>query len=486
MKTFKILFIFNLFISNLISNETSELIINFKEFSDNIIKPETGIDAFKILEELSSLSNEDPYEVKLKFKKIFENNVSEKNFERFLTFIPEIINSSINKNQNNPNEDDSLFFQHPYAAISIDKNNFSSLNVVGDVHSSYDSLGLIYKFMLNAKENDNLIFVGDYIDRDAHEEPYSSIFCLILTGALNAFYVWNNCKNNNSNLPKIIFNRGNHESIDYIGAKCFQMINNLTKMKSSEALLKKYFKNTYFLETLINIKNEATFIIGHSAMLEVLEKPIDCSSIEKTSFFYVNLIENNNYKFLNKSSNISNLINVQNEFYENFNSNKDWNTPIRFLGDPSNKNKLNSHRRIDVKIEDTKKIYNLNYKNSAPLNFIFFGHSHKNNFESLSKLCNLNMFCAISEKFKNYDEKFYNIDFLNSENKIAIFENKTTLKTLSNSNVFGFFLPPLYKNTFGLDLSTKTNNKIDSFIYRIKYNSNNELFAESIKTEDAF
>jgi hypothetical protein len=493
-----------IFIKSTFCSDSLDLLDFFKDFSSEI-EIETGIDVFNLLKELSTISNEKNIsQVGFKLNEIFLNFIAGKNIERFLNLIPEIINKSIfNEKEKKYNENDSsLFSKYPYAAISTEYKNLSSLNIAGDVHSSYDAFGLIYKFILNAKNGEYLIFAGDYIDRDLDYNCYSSIFYLILTGALNAFFISQKdllSEKFSGQTPIIIFNRGNHESINYVGKKITLTIDKLINKSKTENLLKKYFKDSYFLGTIINVeknnveKKKATFVINHSCALELFENPIDCSKLPKNqiSFLNVNISHPNSKK--NLKHKINNVLNVQSKFYNFFNDTNTWNTPINLLGDPNKINEVDKCGRINTKIKDSKKIFKSNFLNPGKLKFIICGHSHSENTYSLYKQCEKKCFCALPNDSNKYNGKFYQYNFINTfENKNFIFKNEIPLKTLSNKNIFGLFMPPLFKNMFGESLCSQNNDKdlkfedLTSFIYQIKKDKNNNLIVRSIKLIDLF
>ncbi len=445
---FTILSIFTLNLSIFAESSISKAL---KEFSDTKIKSETGIDFYSLLNELSEVSYEsDPKTTDSKLESIFEKYLVGNDIKRLFTLIPEIINESIfdKKEKEYIFEDESQFKDYPYAAICKNKKDISSINVIGDVHSSYDIFGLCHRFINNAKSGEYLIFVGDYVDKDYAEEydknwrpscnGYSSIFCFLISGILNAFFVSQKDILNeefSGQAPLIIFNRGNHESILYMMTRSEYWIDTLVNagfFKKDEwtSLFNKYMKDSFFLETLVHIPEETSFLIGHSSMLELLESQIDCSKLpkNKVSFFGVNLLNtkdlevsdlnfniseiltrNKNIKKTNYEkvfSDVKEIVLSQHEFYmydhyfETFGGEVFYDiTPARFLGDPSNINITHcKHSRFESKIESSKNIFKLNYKNSCDNNFIFCGHSHGKNTVSMHKIISEGNFIGFESK----------------------------------------------------------------------------------------
>jgi hypothetical protein len=337
-------------------------------------------------------------------KMIFNKYLLGKNLKNFLEKITEIIQKNLwfKKIEKPISKKDYIFNKNTFCALSIDQEKVSSINIIGDVHASYDIFGLFYNFFLNSKNGDYIICVGDYVDKDYSSELYCSIFNLLITGLLNAFFIQ---KENNineifgENYPAIILNRGNHETLNYVRSQLLNKLieYNLLNRNEIYSIYENYTKEAYFYETIINIKNHSTFLVGHSVLLEFLKFPIDCNKLKKNDikYFYKNIlntkdIENEEIitlykKVFKKEKNQENIydfksiINCQKKYYLQFFKNLEWRTSARLIGDPSFENFTPKSDDIFFKLKSAKNIFDINYKNTEPVKFIAFGHSHFTN-----------------------------------------------------------------------------------------------------------
>ncbi len=488
----------------------------FKNFC-NELKLKTKIDIYNMFIDLSrDLSNEkNPILANEKMKKIFNKYLLGKNLKTLLKMITEntILNIFVGKKKEPKTKEEYIFKQNPCCSISIDKDKISSINIIGDVHASYDVFGLLYNFFLNSKNGDYLIFVGDYVDKDYSPELYSSIFCFLISSIVNSFFISQEkeiYKLFGENYPTIIFNRGNHETLNFVRHQLLDILikYNLLDSNSIESTYEEYVKEVYFYETVVNIKNYSTFVIGHSIMLELFNIPVDCNKFlnNEIKFYYKNVlntkdIDNHkmiksykkNFKEKQEYNDFKSIINCQKRFYLRFFRNPEWRSSARLLGEPSYENYFVAADDIFFELKNAKNIFNLNYKNTEPIKFIAFGHAHFSNVFSLYKLCKTKNFCALplDENLYKTEARFGEKNFLNLNNKTYfVFKNGTSLKELINKkNIFALFLPPLNMNGYGRWISKELNinyENISSYAYRIKNNFNNELCVESIKIKTMF
>jgi len=241
-----------------------ETLLNvFSQFCNNNFQ----LNIPNIIENISLIMQEKNENWQADIKNLYNQSFNEQNIKNYFDQF-----NILSKDIDQQNRDFDICLINPFLNNNNNNNNNNinnsecSIIALSDVHSDLESIKTIYNFLTkNTKNNNYLIFNGDYTNRDLQEtENTPSVIMFFIATSLGLYTKLH------PNESRVFFNIGNHETASIIGSWAQKLLSDSNKNISKEQILDSQLFENEDNNILSKFKLQIAEMYNKSMFLEII------------------------------------------------------------------------------------------------------------------------------------------------------------------------------------------------------------------------